>query len=60
MEPVIGVFSNTFITYNIYRGKELQEEKKNEFIIWINSFKNVNKSNWYVIISRMYKKNILN
>ena len=104
MEPAIGVFSNSFVTCNIYpstiknpysvylpkiennqiqeyihinetlitkflydifinnvyRGKDIQEEKKNEFIIWINSFKNVNKSNWYVIISRMYKKNILN
>jgi hypothetical protein len=36
--------------------EEIKKNKKNEFIIWINNFKNVNKSNWYVIISIIYKK----
>tara|TARA_Y100000590_G_C15587152_1_gene964574 strand:- start:794 stop:1114 length:321 start_codon:yes stop_codon:yes gene_type:complete len=36
------------------------DEKVDSFIKWINKFQGINKSNWYVIINKMYKKNILN
>lgn len=59
-EALITKFLYDIFISNIYTGKNNTEEKKNGFIRWINNFKNVNKSNWYVIISKMYKKNILN
>lgn len=59
-ETLITKFLYDIFISNMYTGRNNQEEKKNEFIRWINNFKNINKSNWYVIISKMYKKNILN
>lgn len=59
-ETLITKFLYDIFINNVYTGKNIQEEKKDKFIMWINSFKGVNKSNWYVIICKMYKKNILN
>ena len=59
-ETLITQFLYNIYINNIYIGKNNHEDKKNGFILWINNFKNINKSNWYVVISKMYKKNILN
>ena len=59
-ETIITKFVYEIYMNKIYRGSNNAEEKRDGFIKWINNFEGLNKSNWLVIINKMYKKNILN
>ena len=59
-ETVITKFLYDFYINNLYLGENNEKKKCDSFINWIYRFEGLNKSNWYVIINKMYKKNILN
>jgi|TARA_Y100000389_G_scaffold194386_1_gene224309 hypothetical protein len=60
-ESIITMFLYNIFINNIYKQQDNDLDNKcNKFINWINNFNGVNKSNWYVVINKMFKNNILN
>ena len=60
-ESIITSFLYKIFINNIYKDQDNNLEKRcNNFINWIYKFNGVNKSNWYVVINKMFKNNILN
>lgn len=60
-EAIITRFLYQIFINNIYKEQDNDLEKRcNNFINWINKFNGVNKSNWYVVINKMFKNNMLN
>ena len=60
-EAIITKFIYDIFIKTMYIGDMNDSDMKVDYFIkWINKFEGINKSNWYVIINNMYKKNILN
>ena len=59
-ETIITKFLYNIFISNMYLGDNNVINKVNGFIKWINSFEKINKSNWFVVINKMYKNNLLN
>ena len=48
------------VTLFLYKHFINNIKDKTSFINWIYSLNGINKSNWFVVINKMYKKNLLN
>jgi hypothetical protein len=59
-EFLIGLFLYNYYKTNIYKYKSNKDITCNLFLDWIFTLKNINYSNWKVIVLRLFKNNVLN
>tara|TARA_Y100000816_G_scaffold7905_1_gene4991 strand:- start:1044 stop:1370 length:327 start_codon:yes stop_codon:yes gene_type:complete len=55
---IYTIYKNLLNQNNIYIKNKI--EIYNSFLLWILKFKNINESNWRVLIKNMYKNNVIN